>query len=247
MCLDRADVVIDGMWLLGTVRSGGAHVATGEIQLSALSWRAANTWSGQADEVSNLVAHCVRHILYRGRFCFNLQLSLSARSVWYVVCARLFLGTAIAWAWRPSVAVRLSIGPVLVLAYLFRYCISPGDWLFLAGVLGIAAFFISLISCSHLALIPMSFIGTSDSRSVQQAPNSLFCPGAFEPHSDAVYRDLGRAARHCMLKAAESQIRAVCLENRAREGSGNARFSGLGFRVSPLGVLSYWQNRPDGS
>lgn len=69
-------------------------------------------------------------------------LSLPARSIWYVVCAWLFLGTAIAWAWRPPVAARLSIGPVLVLAGLFRYCSAPGDWLFLAGVLGIAAFFI---------------------------------------------------------------------------------------------------------
>jgi hypothetical protein len=69
-------------------------------------------------------------------------LSLSAPSAWYVVCSWLFLGSAVAWAWRPAVAARLSIGPVLVLACLFRYCSSPGDWLFLGGVLGIAAFFI---------------------------------------------------------------------------------------------------------
>jgi hypothetical protein len=69
-------------------------------------------------------------------------LSLAAPSVWYLVCAWLFLGSAIAWAWRPVVAARLSIGPVLVLAGLFRYCSSAGDTLFLGGVLGIAAFFI---------------------------------------------------------------------------------------------------------
>ena len=69
-------------------------------------------------------------------------LSLPARSVWYLVSAWLFLGTAIAWAWRPPVAARLSIGPVLVLAGLFRYCSAPGDWLFLGGVLGVAVFFI---------------------------------------------------------------------------------------------------------
>jgi hypothetical protein len=54
----------------------------------------------------------------------------------------LFLGSAIFWAWRPPVAARVSIAPVLVLAGLFRYCSSPGDWLFLGGILGIAAFFI---------------------------------------------------------------------------------------------------------
>ena len=69
-------------------------------------------------------------------------LSLTAPSVWYVVSAWLFLASAIAWAWRPVVAARLSIVPVLFLAGLFRYCTSAGDWLFLGGVLGIAVFFI---------------------------------------------------------------------------------------------------------
>ncbi len=69
-------------------------------------------------------------------------LSLGAPSLWYPVCAWLFLLSAVAWAWRPIVAARLSIGPVVVLAFLFRYCSSAGDWLFLGGVLGIAAFFI---------------------------------------------------------------------------------------------------------
>jgi hypothetical protein len=70
-------------------------------------------------------------------------LSLPDRGVWYLVSAWLFLGTAIAWAWRPPVAARLSIGPVVVLAFLFRYCSAPADWLFLGGVLGIAVFFIA--------------------------------------------------------------------------------------------------------
>jgi hypothetical protein len=69
-------------------------------------------------------------------------LSLGASSALYPVAAWLFFATAIAWAWRPTVAARLSIGPVVVLAFLFRYCSTPGDWLFLGGVLGIAAFFI---------------------------------------------------------------------------------------------------------
>ena len=69
-------------------------------------------------------------------------LSLTAPSAWYVVSAWLFFGSAIAWAWRPVVAARLSIGPVLVLAGLFRYCTAAGDTLFLGGVLGIAVFFI---------------------------------------------------------------------------------------------------------
>jgi len=69
-------------------------------------------------------------------------LSLAAPHVWYVVFAWLFLACAVAWAWRPPVAAGLSIAPVLGLAGLFRYCHSPEDWLFLAGILGIASFFI---------------------------------------------------------------------------------------------------------
>jgi hypothetical protein len=69
-------------------------------------------------------------------------MSLTAPSAWYVVSAWLFFGCAIAWAWRPAIAARLSIAPVLVLAGLFRYCSAAGDWLFLGGVLGIAVFFI---------------------------------------------------------------------------------------------------------
>ena len=70
------------------------------------------------------------------------SLSLAAPSVWYLVCAWLFLGCALAWAWRPAVAARLSIGPVVGLAFLFPHCNETGDRLFLGGVLGIAVFFI---------------------------------------------------------------------------------------------------------
>lgn len=69
-------------------------------------------------------------------------LSWSTPSVWFLVCAWLFLGSAIAWAWRPALAARLSVAPVLALAYLLKYCSSPGDWLFLGGILAVAAFFI---------------------------------------------------------------------------------------------------------
>jgi hypothetical protein len=69
-------------------------------------------------------------------------LSQAAASAWYLLVAWLFLASAIAWAWRPAVAARLSVGPVLVLALLFRYCSSLGDWLFLGGILAVAIFFI---------------------------------------------------------------------------------------------------------
>jgi hypothetical protein len=69
-------------------------------------------------------------------------LSQAAASAWYLLVAWLFLATAIAWAWRPAVAARLTVAPVVVLALLFRYCSSLGDWLFLGGILAVSAFFI---------------------------------------------------------------------------------------------------------
>jgi hypothetical protein len=69
-------------------------------------------------------------------------LSLAAPSRWFVFLAWLFAASAIAWAWRPPVAAVLSTGAVFGLVFLFRYCSSLGDGLFLGGVLGIASIFI---------------------------------------------------------------------------------------------------------
>ena len=69
-------------------------------------------------------------------------LSLAAPSRWFVFLAWLFAASAIAWAWRPPVAAVLSTAAVFGLIFLFRYCSSVGDSLFLGGVLGIASIFI---------------------------------------------------------------------------------------------------------
>ena len=69
-------------------------------------------------------------------------LSLAAPSRWFVFLAWLFAASAIAWAWRPPVAAVLSTAAVFGLIFLFRYCSSVGDGLFLGGVLGIASIFI---------------------------------------------------------------------------------------------------------
>jgi hypothetical protein len=70
------------------------------------------------------------------------SLSLGAPSQWYVLYAWLFAGSAIAWAWRPTVAAVISIGPVVGLAFFLQYCKSSGDLVFLGVVLGIALIFI---------------------------------------------------------------------------------------------------------
>jgi hypothetical protein len=88
------------------------------------------------------VAHCFCHLFYGGRLHLNLRHvadcseRLVCRGGVVVFVERDCLG------WRPVVAARLSIVPVLFLAGLFKYCTSAGDTLFLGGVLGIAAFFI---------------------------------------------------------------------------------------------------------
>src|SRR3984893_10261521 len=69
-------------------------------------------------------------------------LSLAAPSRWFVFLAWAFAASAIAWAWRPPVAAALSTAVVFGLIFLFRYCSSVGDGLFLGGVLGIASIFI---------------------------------------------------------------------------------------------------------
>jgi hypothetical protein len=69
-------------------------------------------------------------------------LSLAAPSRWFVFLAWSFAASAIAWAWRPPVAAVLSTAAVFGLIFLFRYCSSVGDGLFLGGVLGIASIFI---------------------------------------------------------------------------------------------------------
>ena len=69
-------------------------------------------------------------------------LSQAAPSQWFVFLAWLFAASAIAWAWRPPVAAVISTGAVFGLIFLFRYCTSLGDGLFLGGVLGIASIFI---------------------------------------------------------------------------------------------------------
>jgi hypothetical protein len=84
------------------------------------------------------------------------SLSLAAPSGWYVLFAWLFAGSAIAWAWSPTHAAALSIGPVLGLAFLLQYCKSAGDWLFLGGVLGIAVLFIVTTFHSYPARKPIN-------------------------------------------------------------------------------------------
>jgi len=69
-------------------------------------------------------------------------LSVAAPSRWFVFLAWSFAASAIAWAWRPPVAAVLSSAAVFGLIFLFRYCSSLGDGLFLGGVLGIASIFI---------------------------------------------------------------------------------------------------------
>jgi hypothetical protein len=69
-------------------------------------------------------------------------LSLAAPSRWFVFLAWSFAASAIAWAWRPPVAAVLSTAAVFGLIFLFRYCSSVGDGMFLGGVLGIASIFI---------------------------------------------------------------------------------------------------------
>jgi hypothetical protein len=69
-------------------------------------------------------------------------LSLAAPSQWFVFLAWSFAASAVAWAWRPRVAAAISAGAVFGLIFLFRYCSSLGDGLFLSGVLGIASIFI---------------------------------------------------------------------------------------------------------
>ena len=71
------------------------------------------------------------------------SLSLGAPSQWYVLYAWLFAGSAIAWAWKPTVAAVVSIGPVVGLAFFFQYCKSGGDLVFLGVVLGIAVLFVA--------------------------------------------------------------------------------------------------------
>ncbi len=62
---------------------------------------------------------------------------LAAPRFWFFACACLYTLTAIAWAWRPHVAAALSVGPLLGLASLFRYCDGRCYWT-LAIVLVIA-------------------------------------------------------------------------------------------------------------
>jgi hypothetical protein len=69
-------------------------------------------------------------------------LSLAAPSRWFVFLAWSFAASAIAWAWRPPVAAVLSTAAVCGLMFLFPFCSSLGDGLFLGGVLGIASIFI---------------------------------------------------------------------------------------------------------
>jgi hypothetical protein len=74
----------------------------------------------------------------------SLALSLSGPSFWYVICAYAFTLTAIGWAWRPSIAAGLSIGPVIGLAFLFQYCAKTVYGLYLGGILAVAVVFVML-------------------------------------------------------------------------------------------------------
>ena len=63
---------------------------------------------------------------------------LAAPGFWFFACACLYALTAVAWPWRPHVAAALSVGPLLGLAFLFRYCDGSRYYWTLVIVLAIA-------------------------------------------------------------------------------------------------------------